>query len=194
MSEPTDLQAFLYRTAAVNARVEELVENNVLIESAFTGGEDSTPSLLDDFSFAIRLEAGRMAGVYQLLFCFENSVRELIEDRLKEAYSVEKWWEDGVPENIRTNAERLKSKEKQTPWHGPRGGSLLAFVDFPILAEIITACWEQFEYLLGKREWVTGLFDEMNQSRRAIAHTGVLRQIDVERMEMRVRDWLQVVG
>jgi hypothetical protein len=34
----------------------------------------------------------------------------------------------------------------------------------------------------------------MNQSRRAIAHTGVLSPFDVERMELRVRDWLRVAG
>jgi hypothetical protein len=70
----------------------------------------------------------------------------------------------------------------------------LAFVDFPILARIITENWEHFEDLLGKPAWVESVFDEMNQSRRAVAHTGVLSQHDVERMELRVRDWLRAVG
>ncbi len=105
---------------------------------------------LDQFSFAVRVEARRMARVYELLFCFENSVRELIEDRLKEAHGVQTWSTRGVPEDIRLSAERLKDKEQQTPWHGPRGGTLLAFVDFPILARIITENWEHFEDLLGK--------------------------------------------
>lgn len=121
-------------------------------------------------------------------------MRELIEDRLKEAYGVNDWVAEGVPEPIRNGAEKLKAKEKQTPWHGPRGGTLLAFVDFPVLASIITDEWEHFEDLLGKPQWVTSVFDEMNQSRRAIAHTGVLSQHDVERMELRVRDWLRAVG
>lgn len=194
MSQPESerVQAFLFRAAAVNGQVEAMIDRGELRQV----GADSAvaPSLTDDFSFAIRLEAKRMAGVYELLFCFENSVRELIEDRLKEAYSVDAWWDEGIPESIRRSAERLKTREKQTPWHGPRGGTLLAFVDFPILAQVITECWSHFEDLLGKPEWVENLFDEMNQSRRAIAHTGVLSQPDVERMELRVRDWLRVVG
>jgi Swt1-like HEPN len=187
------VQAFLFRAATTNGRVQEMIERGELLEPTSPAAV-TVPTLLDDFSFAIRLEAKRMADVYQLLFCFENSVRELIEDRLKEAYSVETWWEEGVPEHIRDGAEKLKVKEKKTPWHGPRGGTMLAFVDFPVLADVIIGSWEHFEDLLGKREWVTSLFDEMNQSRRAVAHTGVLSQFDGERMELRVNDWLRAVG
>jgi Swt1-like HEPN len=170
-----------------------MVEEGILV-SGTTPVVASDGSTLSQFSFAIRVEAQRMTRVYELLFCFENSVRELIEDRLREAYDVETWWTSGVPDDIRRMAERLKDKEKQTPWHGPRGGTLLAFVDFPILARIITERWQHFEDLLGKPSWVESTFDEMNQSRRAIAHTGVLNPHDAERMELRVRDWLRVVG
>ena len=49
--------------------------------------------------------------------------------------------------------------------------SALYFVDFPVLAEILVARWDLFEPLLGDREWVEGLFAEMNVTRRVIAHT-----------------------
>jgi Swt1-like HEPN len=187
------IQAFLFRSASINTCIQELSEDGRLVtpETPPAPGEETS---ISDFSFAIQLEAKRMARAYELLFCFENSVRELIEDRLKEAFSLETWWVEGVPDSIRSKADKLKLKERQTPWHGPRGGTMLAFVDFPVLAQIITDRWEFFEDLLGKAEWVSHLFDEMNQSRRAIAHTGVLSQFDVERMELRVRDWLRIVG
>jgi hypothetical protein len=188
-----DVEAFLFRAASVNARIEDLTENGEL-SPTLSSVAQSASSPLTDFSFAIQVEAKRMARVYELLFCFENSVRELIEERLKDAYGIEAWWSSGVPDGPRKVANKLKVKERQIPWHGPRGGTMLAFVDFPVLAEIITDRWEHFEDLLGKPDWVTNLFDEMNQSRRAIAHTGVLNQFDVERMELRVRDWLRIAG
>jgi Swt1-like HEPN len=191
--ETDQTQAFLFRAAAVNGRIDELVDEGRLVAGRLHEAVDEQQPT-SDFSFAIQLEAKRMAIVYELLFCFENSVRELIEDRLKEAYSVETWWSEGVPEGIRKNADKLKLKERQTPWHGPRGGTMLAFVDFPVLAQIVSDRWEHFEDLLGRADWVEHLFNEMNQSRRAIAHTGVLNQFDVERMELRVRDWLRIVG
>lgn len=188
-----ELQAFLFRAATGNVAVEELVERGELLGPERPADPTrSTP--LDDFSFAIRVEAGRMARVYELLFCFENSVRELIESRLKEAFGIDGWWAEGVPEDLRTKASKLEQREKRTPWHGPRGGTLLAYVDFPDLGRIITEGWQHFEDLLGQAEWVKNLFDETNQTRRAIAHTGVLSQHDIERMELRVRDWLRVVG
>jgi hypothetical protein len=190
---PSEVQAFLFRAAATNSRLAELVAGGELLGPANDAAVASA-STVEDFSFSIQVEARRMAAFYELLFCFENSVRELIEDRLKEAYSVERWWSDGVPESIRKEAERLQEREKKTPWHGPRGGTLLAFVDFPVLGGIIVERWEHFEDLLGKPAWIENLFDEMNQSRRAIAHTGVLSQHDVERLELRIRDWLRVVG
>jgi len=189
----SELQAFLFRSATANSRVDEMVSDGVL-PAVSPLQSPPEPGPLDDFSFAIRVEAQRMARVYELLFCFENSVRELIEDRLKEKFDVATWWQEGVPEDIRNSAEALKEKERQTPWHGPRGGTLLAFVDFPVLGRIITAGWAHFEDLLGSPDWVRNLFDEMNQSRRAVAHTGVLSQHDIERMELRVRDWLRAVG
>lgn len=194
MKDAERVQAFFFRAATANGRVQEMIERGELREPVEAAAGAAVSEVVEDFSFAIRLEARRMAAVYQLLFCFENSVRELIEDRLKEAYAVETWWTEGVSEPIRNNAEKLKAKERQAPWHGPRGGTLLAFVDFPILATIIRDAWEHFEDLLGKPEWVANLFDEMNQSRRAIAHTGVLSQYDLERLEIRVKDWLRVVG
>jgi hypothetical protein len=192
MSSANDVQAFLFRAAATNMRLDELAQDGQVRNGGPTAVADADG--LEQFSFAIRAEARRMARVYELLFCFENSVRELIEDRLKEVFGVNDWWALGVSEPTRVSAEKLKDKEQQTPWHGPRGGTLLAFVDFPVLARIITDGWEHFEDLLGKPAWVESVFEEMNQSRRAVAHTGVLSQHDIERMELRVRDWLRAVG
>lgn len=135
-----------------------------------------------------------MGGVYELLFCFENSVRELVETRLKEAFGVDRWWLDGVPDSVRAKAEKLENRERKTPWHGPRGGTRLAYVDFPELGQIITKRWEHFEDLLGNPEWVANFFDETNLGRRAIAHTGVLGRRDADRLASRVRDWLSAVG
>lgn len=190
--DSASVQAFFFRAATATGRVEEMVERNELLGP--TAASSDSEEALTSFSYSIRVEAGRMARTYELLFCFENSVRELIEDRLKEAYGVNDWWTKGVSEEIRQKAERLSMREQQAPWHSPRGGTLLAFVDFPILASIITDGWEHFEDLLGKTSWVVNVFEEMNQSRRAIAHTGVLAQHDIERMELRVRDWLRAVG
>ena len=135
-----------------------------------------------------------MGTAYELLYCLENSVRELIESTLIEANGASGWWERGVDEGIRMSAEQRAREDERTPWHGPRGESRLVYVDFVQLGEIIVANWEHFRDLLGDRTWVTNYFREMNRTRRALAHTGSLTQHDLDWMDLRVRQWLMVVG
>jgi hypothetical protein len=151
-------------------------------------------SALDQFSEDARAQAEAMGRVYQLLYCIENSIRELVESTLREALGPDRWWSDGVDNAIRRSAEKRQVDDQRARWHGPRGASLLAYVDFPQYGDIIVNQWVHFEPLLGDQAWVRAYFEELNRTRRALAHTGRLNEADVERMEVRVRDWLRVVG
>lgn len=158
--------------------------------------EDVSPAqqTIDSFSREAREQATAMGRVYELLYCLENSIRELVESTLKEAYGPQDWWTKGVDEPIRKAADKRAIDDAKARWHGPRGDSLLAYVDFPQYGDIILKQWALFEPLLGDQAWVTSYFAELNRTRRALAHTGRLNEADVERMDVRVRDWLRVVG
>ena len=142
---------------------------------------------------ASRIKAGRMGRIYELLFCLENSMRELIERTFKEVEDFRDWT-DGIKKETLKSARSREKEDREAPWHGPRGGSVLSYLDFPQLGQIILDQWEHFEDLFGDRRWIDHYFREMNPARRALAHTGDLTEFDVERMEMRVREWLMVVG
>lgn len=190
------LQAFLYRAVTANARINQLVDEGLLIASSSEdrNAAEDRPSAVQDFALDAQLQARRMGAVYQLLHCLENSVRELVERTLREAYGPEKWWTEGVPEPIRKAADKRRLADLKTRWHGSRGDSPINFVDFPQYGDIIDQRWEHFEDLIGDRGWVTHYFSEMNITRRALAHAGSLTETDVERMEFDVREWLRVVG
>lgn len=155
---------------------------------------NKTPETIANFSTTAQAQARFMGSVYELLYCLENSIRELIESTLREALGAQEWWEVGIDAPIRRAAEKRRTDDTKARWHGPRGDSLLSYVDFPQYAEIIEGQWLHFEPLLGDSEWVSHYFAELNRTRRALAHTGRLTEADVERMEVRVRDWLRVVG
>jgi hypothetical protein len=183
-SSDVEVQAFLFRALRTN---RELGAND----------EPSTPdvpSTIASFGESARAQARFMGAVYELLYCLENSIRELIESTLREALGAEKWWGDGVDTAIRKSAEKRRDEDAKARWHGPRGDSLLSYVDFPQYADIILTQWAHFEALLGDESWVRYYFEELNRTRRALAHSGRLTDGDVERMEVRVRDWLRVVG
>lgn len=195
MTVAASVQAFLYRVVTTNDHVRRLSEDGLLQDGpAHRGGANQLRTVLDDFGIEARVEAKRMGSVYELLYCLENSVRELIESTLLETLGPDDWWESGVPEAIRRSAEARARDDKRAPWHGPRGDSMLSYVDFLQYSEIIAARWESFGDLLGDPAWVASYFKEMNRTRRALAHTGSLTQHDVDWMEMRVRQWLMVVG
>lgn len=181
MSESVSLQAFLFRSMAVNRLL---------------GAEDVRPTqqTIESFSEDAREQAAAMGRVYELLYCLENSIRELIESTLKEAHGPQDWWATGIGEPIRKGAEKRAAEDAKARWHGPRGDSLLAYVDFPQYGDIMLSEWALFEPILGDQGWVTSYFAELNRTRRALAHTGRLTEADVERMDVRVRDWLRVVG
>lgn len=192
MTEPPKLQAFLYQAMTVNVRVAGMIEEGQLAEPSAPGSPGGG-TVLDEFSMEARTKAKRMGRTYELLFCLENSMRELIERTLKEVEDLNEWT-DGIKPDILANARNREGQDEAARWHGPRGQSILSYLDFPDLGAIILHRWDDFADLLGDRRWVEGYFREMNPTRRALAHTGDLTEFDVQRMEMRVQEWLRVVG
>jgi len=192
VAELTELQAFLYRVATTNDTLDQLSADADLLEPPGYVPETASAAM-EFFAAEKRRAARRMGRVYELLYCFENSVRELIETTLRETLA-DRWWEDGVPADIRGKADSIRRSDEAARWHGPRGESPLNFVEFPQLGKIITERWEDFEDLLGDKDWVERYFKDMNQSRRAIGHTGELSEHAFERMDLFVREWLLVVG
>jgi hypothetical protein len=187
----SELQAFFFRGSALQLRVDRLEGEGVLMQRA---PNIAASDELSEFPMEIRISARRMRVVFETLFCFENSVRLLIERQLKEAHGPDRWWSEGVPERIRQAAEKRRRSEQRARWHSSRGSSAVNFVDFPVLAEILTERWDLFEPLLADREWVESLFAEMNVTRRVIAHMGTLGDRDLRRLRGRTEDWLNVVG
>ena len=112
--------------------IENLIDSGKLVEPPIRATPASTGrSPIDEFSLDARLQAKRMGSVYELLYCLENSMRELIESTLRDRMGPEEWWTDGIPERIRKSADKRREDDKRSRWHGPRGASLLAYTDFP---------------------------------------------------------------
>jgi hypothetical protein len=160
----------------------ELGAETILIER--TQDTDFSPRLVSD--------ATRMASVYVLIFCLENSARELIADRLRERKGAA-WW-DCVPGKIRESVEGLRSRESANRYHTERSSELLGYTFFGNLAQIIIANWQDFSDLFPNQPWITSRFNDLELSRNIIMHTGILPEFEVERVESIARDWLRQVG
>ena len=74
------------RAAEIRVGADQtLVETNLMEE------------VLGPFSVQLRSEAMRMTRAYALIYCFENSVRDLIRDRLTEKHGADWWNSTAVP-------------------------------------------------------------------------------------------------
>lgn len=186
--------------------LKQLVFNGILLEDSFERLEKDGVSIkrghhvipverLDesDFSPTIIHRANKMASVYIVFFCIENSVRELIIDRLAERNGVD-WWDTCVPKKIKESVQSLKEKEEINRYHAQRSSSVIGYTMLGNLSQIIINNWDDFSDLFPSQAWINARFTDLEMSRNIIMHTGVLPDIEIERIESICRDWIRQVG
>ncbi|KQP67208.1 hypothetical protein ASF47_03850 [Nocardioides sp. Leaf285] len=171
-----------FRRAGVRVGVDETATENRLLEEA-----------LAPFDLATRNEALRMGRLYSIIYCFENSVRDLIRSRLSE--QADDWWDTPrVPKKVHDTAEnRLKDAEKNS-WLEGVYKDVLGYVDFGGLSDIIVNNWSDFEDLIPSQHWLKQRLDELERARNFIAHNRMITSAEFRRLEMYVGDWNRQVG
>lgn len=145
------------------------------------------------FSPRVLADAQVMSVVYITFFALENSVRELIQDRLAEKFGAG-WWTKCVPKTIQTNVQNLQIKEQKNKFHTSRSSALIGYTFFGDLAKIIITNWDSFSDLLPDQPWVSSRLNDLELSRNIIMHTGVLADEEVDRIKSIARDWIRQVG
>ncbi|MFN6964930.1 MAG: Swt1 family HEPN domain-containing protein [Pyrinomonadaceae bacterium] len=185
------LKRFVFDGLLLSDTFQQLRESGVAVE---VGTDDQVIARIEERSFSPRIthNANQMAAVFIAFFCIENAARELISERMLDRQGAG-WWEK-VPIKIRNAVERLKEKEEQNRYHTSRSVDLIGYTLFGNLAQIIIANWEDFSDLFPNQAWVTSRFHDLEMSRNIIMHTGLLPQIEIERVESIARDWIRQVG
>ena len=157
---------------------------------------EAEASLLEEalapFDLLMRNDALRMSRLYAILYCFENSVRELIQTRLADV-DVD-WWSKLVPMRVNKLAQSRQEDAQKNSWLEGVSSDLLGFVDFGGLSDIITNNWSIFEDLIPSQHWLKQRFDEMERARNFVAHNRMLAPLEFSRLEMYVNDWNRQVG
>lgn len=146
-----------------------------------------------EFSAPIRDGAEKMARLYVAFFCFENSVRELVAQKLRDAHG-DTWWDTNVPQSIRSKVENRKKQEEKNKWHQPRSRANINYTDFGDMPGIILNNWALFEDMFDTQEWVKARFSDMEKARNVIAHNNVLEDAELERIRLYLQDWARIAG
>lgn len=139
----------------------------------------------------IRKDAEIMAKHYEVFYCLEISIRDLIRARLEED-AGENWWDTRVPQNVRENAEKNNKREIQSGVT-PRSADPLSYTNFGELAEIIKFNWVLFRDTFTDIRAVEGTLARLNTLRAPIAHCSMLAEDEVLRLRLSLRDWFRLM-
>ena len=163
------------------------------IDAGVTEKKEESKLEESDFSPVLLNSARSMGNVYEVFFCLENAVRDLIEERLAERKG-QSWWDNSVPDKVRKVAVELRTKEEKNKYHAQRSTSLIGYTMFGNLSQIIIANWDNFSDLFPDQHWISSRFNDLELSRNIIMHTGILPEIEIGRIKSITRDWIRQVG
>ena len=187
-------------------RLREFVFNALLAQDSFRSLESEGINVLNaddyasisrvvetDFSPRIWHDALKMSSVYTAIYCIENTIRNFIVERMSERYGIS-WWDDKVPQKIKTAVASLKKQEEKNKYHSNRSSNEIGYTMLGNLGQIIIANWDDFSDIIPNQAWLMSRMDDLEMSRNIIMHTGVLPVDEVDRIESIVRDLLRQIG
>jgi hypothetical protein len=143
------------------------------------------------FDEAVRKEATEMAVHYQLFYCLEKSIRQLVRGKM-DAEHGSGWWAKTVPEPIRKNANDNMQKEIDSGVT-PRSTDEIDYVTFGELGEIVRTNWTTFSDTFNSQKAFTKIMASLNVLRGPIAHCSPLAPDEVVRLQITLRDWFRLM-
>lgn len=192
MNHSNRLKEFLFNGLLLDDSLNRLEEQGISIREGFKPQVVSR-IIETDFNPRIIYNSSKMSSVFSVFFCLENSVRDLIQERLAERHGPT-WWNDKIPSKIREGVEKLKEKEQINRYHAQRSINNIGYTLFGQLCQIIVNNWDDFSDIFPDQHWINSRFNDLEMSRNIIMHTGVLPDIEIDRIESICRDWLKQVG
>ncbi|MBK7340794.1 MAG: hypothetical protein IPJ64_12365 [Saprospiraceae bacterium] len=194
MSNNSNVREWMFRALMFEAEAENFKSAGIQVGA---DNEQTEKSLMGEslrpFSIQARNEALKMARIYALINCFENSVRDIIKERLKDKYTTD-WWEKGVPKTVRDFAQKRQEEAQLNSWLEGDNTEIIEFTQFGHLSDIITHNWNNFSDLIPTQHWLKQRFDELEKARNYIAHNRLLLPSEFRRIEQYINDWDKQIG
>ncbi|WP_288424232.1 Swt1 family HEPN domain-containing protein [uncultured Spirosoma sp.] len=139
--------------------------------------------------------AHKMAEIYIVAHCFENSVRLFIKSVLDVKVGLD-WWEKVSNKDLNDKFTTRKSRENKEKWVCSRNGnSPLYYLDWTDLIKIIRKEEKHFIPYIHELKFIELRFEELERVRNVIAHNGVIESTDdIDRLILYFKDWCRQLG
>jgi len=138
--------------------------------------------------------AKKMAELYIILHCLENSVRNFIIDILEKEIGVS-WWDKAKNTDLEKKVKERKEKENKNKWLSPRGNSSpLFYLDWGDLVKIIRKFEDKFKSFFDEMKFIELRLEELEKVRNIIAHNGIIpSDDDFDRVVLHFKDWCKQI-
>lgn len=143
------------------------------------------------FPAELRAQAAEMSRYYQIFYCLENEIRDMIESQLEDAYG-EAWWEDHCPDSVKTSVESNKKRE-QDNGVTLRSSHPVDYTTFGELGEILKLNWDIFGATFNSKRGMEKVLSGLNLLRGPIAHCAPLAEDEIVRLHLAVRDFYRLM-
>jgi hypothetical protein len=143
------------------------------------------------FKESIRHEAAAMAEQYEIFYCLEKSIRDLIREKLSAEKAVT-WWDTAVPPQIRNNAATNMKRELDSGVT-IRSTEMIDYTTFGELGEIVRTNWITFSDTFGSQKAFDKIMTSLNILRGPIAHCCPLAKDEVVRLGLTLKDWFRLM-
>jgi hypothetical protein len=152
--------------------------------------QSNTDRYYPQFDQGIRRQASEMANHYELFYCLEQTIRELISTTLFESFGPDWWSDEVIPEQIVRDVNGRMQREIDSGF-SLRSDKHIDFTNFGELSIIINANWDLFGAIFSSRRAVERIMSSLNLLRGPIAHCSPLAADEVDRLHLTVKDWFR---
>jgi hypothetical protein len=143
------------------------------------------------FNEAVRREAASMAEHYEIFYCLEKSIRDLIREQLS-AQKGANWWDTAVPESVRENVEKNAQRELDSGVT-VRSTEKIDYTTFGELGEIVRCNWTTFNDTFSSEKAFGKIMNSLNILRGPIAHCCPLAEDEIVRLRLALKDWFRLM-
>lgn len=157
------------------------------IDSAKTQDDRYYPQ----FSEVVRREAAQMAEHYELFYCLEKSIRDVVCERLESEHGTT-WWDNVVPTQVRENVKKNTQREQES---GVTIRSIreIDYTTFGELGDVVRANWQTFSDTFNNDKAFNKVMANLNLLRGPIAHCSPLAEDEVVRLRLTLKDWFRLM-
>jgi hypothetical protein len=179
----------------LTGNVEYLERNGYVKLNRFHGGRffiRLTAKGFQSLQNVIVDNARVMTTAYRTLFRLENLLRRFIESKLRSKHG-QNWWDSRVSQNIKKEVDKVKKSESNLSWKVSASEHITDYLLFEHLGLIITTNWDVFKSVFHSQGRIAHRLAELESMRNSIAHTRMLSQDGMNRLDQYSQDLLNMI-